>query len=166
MTSGTMQVGTLATILAAGLAGCVNTGAKPIEQGTLIDGFRSYETVEGIKRRLNSNPSTKVHRANNPHPEYSLVSIEVGGFLDQEQRGTVVLSFFNDRLMETRFYPDDLDAYLVALRPKIQIALGKRVEAGPHVEVWCYEEAGGRRYVAWVDRRLSEEHNSLIKQLS
>lgn len=82
------------------------------------------------------------------------------------QAGQLKIHFFNDRLMEVRFFPKDPDRYLQLLRDSqgIDLITKREVPLPPHAHVWADSEYDGQRYVGWADVRLEREFNDWIRR--
>ena len=75
------------------------------------------------------------------------------------------MQFFNDRLMETRFFPNGVDAYLATLaNAGVDLTKQSEVTVPPHTRLWTEMDYKKRRYVGWEDVRLAEEMKLWIKR--
>lgn len=152
--------------------------AETVAFGNLQPGVRLTANLESYARSAavrEQYPELKelsriTRPANALHPARDLLTLEQRGFLHLEIRGRLTLDFFNDRLMEVTFFPDDLPAYAVALaraEPALrrertgrrELLVGARrvisnveqltSEAGRHL--------GNTAFTLWQDRRLRAE---------
>ena len=136
----------------------------------LIDGFESYTTIAYLQaRRLSSLKWTVLEKSNlpkgDPRPPFGIFRICVSEFVHLQEHGQLELTFFNDRLQSTSFYPEDLDAYLTALeKAGISINEGQELTLPPYTEVWCSRDYLGRPYVAWIDKRLLKQEERWISR--
>lgn len=100
-------------------------------------------------------------------PRFDVYTVSQKGFTHLGQVGELVLQFFNDRLMETRFFPDNVDAYLAALaNAAVDLRQQSEAEATvpPYTRLSTAIDYKKRRYVAWEDVRLAEEMKLWIKR--
>ena len=76
------------------------------------------------------------------------------------------MAFFNQRLIQTIFYPADFEVYLknLARDRGIRFSVLKRTlslfssnRLYPHTSVWVGRDHEGRDYVGWEDRKLANE---------
>jgi hypothetical protein len=99
-------------------------------------------------------------------PDYWAYIVLARGYEHLDQPGDLLLSFVGGRLMETRFYPSNQRAYVVALRQAgIAVALEKSVMTALHVRVSMGRDERAD-YVAWLDLRLEEQAWRAIKRHS
>ncbi len=141
------------------------------DRSPLIDGFFSYASQAEVEAQLKrAGLLYSVGKANglapnDPRPTYEVVEIKVQAFTHLNQSGELNLSFFNNRLSDTRFFPVDPEAYLAALRNSGLQVTEQRAVSGS-TAVWTYQAYDGRRYVGWTDSRLDEEHAKWIARYS
>jgi hypothetical protein len=102
-----------------------------------------------------------------PRPPFNILKVMLKDHYQSGVRGDLVLEFFNDRLMEARFYPSDVDIYRSALEGD-GISFSAQLEAriDPRTRVWMGKEQSSRWYVGWVDVALLAEHDSWIRNHS
>jgi hypothetical protein len=140
------------------------------DRSPLMEGFFSYSARAEIEAQLKiaglqySVDEEYRLAANDPRPTYEVVGITVQRFRHLNQSGTLTLSFFNNRLSETRFFPADPEAYLGALR-KAGIQVSEQRTRNGNTELWTHQ-ASDVRYIGWADRRLHEEHSRWIRRYS
>jgi hypothetical protein len=101
-------------------------------------------------------------------PPFRILEISKKAWSHLGMRGELVLTFYNDRLMTTQFYPADLDKYkgLLANRDQITFSEDGDTKIPPQTRVWIGKDASGRRYVGWIDRKLQAEHDNWVKMYS
>lgn len=68
-------------------------------------------------------------------------------------RGDLVLTFFNDELISTQFYPANLDS----VREQVASEQGVDLNSGeariaPATRVWIGKDSEGKRYIGWIDK--------------
>lgn len=146
---------------------CSDSSAKPETPASLIGAFRSFQSIESARDILV--PELRhwfvVEDERRP-PDYWAHIVLVKGYEHLRQSGDLLLSFVGGRLMETRFYPLDQQAYLVALRQTgIDVGLDKPVMTEMHVRVSMGRDERAD-YVAWLDLRLEEQAWRAIKRHS
>lgn len=134
--------------------------------------FRSYAGVDsifsalekaGYEPRLTSN-----HRkVPEEFPPYHLDRINVDEYRHLGQMGSLTMQFFNDRLFEVEFQPDDADSYIGAFRGKYpqlkRTKTGRAEWAGGNLRMASSLELAvsdvgrtlrTRAFVLWQDRRI------------
>jgi hypothetical protein len=93
-------------------------------------------------------------------------SMDVSNFVDCGVTGTLSVSFFNQRLTQTIFYPSDFDLYLKSLKRERKISFGPArrnlslfwsIWLYPHTSVWIGKDYRGKDYVCWEDRKIADE---------
>ena len=143
------------------------------ERTKLIDGLESYQSVDEAQawfaaRSLTWQVVADNHLApDDPRPPLSMYSVTIQEFSHLDCTGELTVTFMNNRLMSTIFYPNDLKTYLERLvtREGIRfVADQKRPDIreatiAPHTRVWSYRDYQERDYVAWADTRLEKEES-------
>ena len=136
----------------------------------MIDPLKSYESVEAIEARLSDYSLDRSHVAKprNPrYPPYRTDTVVVKDFKHLDQPGELTLEFFNDRLYEAEFRPEDPQKYLALLRkkglPLKRESVGKSEFTSGHLRVatnidFATSDVGKslhtQPYVIWQDLRL------------
>src|SRR5438094_4487733 len=100
----------------------------------LIDGLQSYASVEEIKRLF---PEWKVIensglKPGDKRPPINIYSVAVKNYSHLNCRGELRLTFFNNRLMEAWFIPDEFEKYIELLKKQEGISF----QAGPDSHGW------------------------------
>ncbi len=149
-------------------------GADRVTPTDLLLGLTSHVSPEEAQRMLNVRQDnwrviedTK-SSANDKRPPYHLLVVAVSNASSYGQRGEARLSFFNDRLMQIAFYPDDVSRFLRKLKEETGVDLEK---SGVH------KMASGAEAVARKDLKnaysvvvsnpdLRKEHESWIRRYS
>jgi hypothetical protein len=144
---------------------------------TFLAPFRSYAPLAPIRAQLEQAayaPRIVAHHVRVPDgvPPSDLDILTVDGYRHLDQPGTLELQFFNDRLYQAEFQPDDADAYRLAFRahgPQLQREKSGRSEAieGPlriasSLDLSVSEVGRAlhtRPYVLWQDTRLLKQRN-------
>jgi hypothetical protein len=169
----------LALSAAAALFAAYQIGIFPAETFTerlstrapLIPGFESYATHAEVMNKLPPQFRTKIHedsalRAGDTRPPYSIYSVGYPGFSYCDQSGELVLTFFNDRLEQTTFYPSDAKACLAAMATEgLDLINGIRTTRGD-TTIWTEVDVSDRRYITWIDQRLLDQSDRWIWRYS
>lgn len=142
------------------------------ERVMLAELFRSYESEEAVATPLEAAGLTVqrklLERPFDPrHPPRRAMTMTVAGFQHLDTEGTLVLEFFNNRLMEVDFRPDDAARYAPRLRravPELRnIGTGHAEYEAPPLRVWSSVDLarskvgrtlGSEGVVLWQDLRL------------
>lgn len=142
------------------------------ERVMLAELFRSYESEEAVATPLEAAGLTVqrklLERPLDPrHPPRRAMTMTVAGFKHLDTEGTLVLEFFNNRLMEVDFRPDDAARYAPRLRravPELRnIGTGHAEHEAPPLRVWSSVDLarskvgrtlGSEGVVLWQDLRL------------
>lgn len=138
----------------------------------LLDGFRSYETEAATRGPLEA-AGLRVERRvlrrppSERYPPRALVSLMVEGYRHLGVDGQLTLEFFNDRLMEVDFRPEDPDRYARQMRaamPQLKRdGVGHAEWSDGTLRVWSNVELARSRVggslrtdalVLWQDLRL------------
>ncbi len=143
------------------------------ERTALIGDLKSYQTISDVRSSLGPlaekwevlEDSGKGSKSSKP--PFEIFTAVVHGYVHEGFRGDLRLTFFNNRLMSTWFYPDDLAGYRKALNVKIP-ALAEResIKIPPFTVILVATDYRGKRYVAWEDSRLQEQMSMWIKRYS
>ena len=143
----------------------------------LIDVFRSYDSEAAIDAQLGA-AALHFHRSVSARPDSArypprkVVSLVVDGYRHLGTGGTLTLSFFNDRLMEAEFRPDDSAAYAPALHRQLPQLLrgptGYAEYRAPPLRIWASVDLarskvgrslGAEGLVLWQDERLTAQRD-------
>jgi hypothetical protein len=165
---------TLLWVLALALifsASCRHSGEKKFNPSKLAGELRSgqnLETTEKSLRTMSGRLDVLVDRSPLPsdtRPPYRLLVISKKDARVENQTGELVLTFFNDRLMTTQFYPQDMAAARAAVEAAQQISLASnQAHIEPSTRVWVGKDENGRAYIGWIDKTLQAEQDAWIKQ--
>ena len=171
-----MQAARLWRILAVASVGLIVVACRcPVDFSTKKPGarllghlssFSSFEEISG--RVLSEQHFVLVHkttcRRSDPRPCFQ-VTVRKTEFKNLGVEGELWLTFFNDRLYGAMFYPADFDRYLRQLAHS-GLALPRSsepLELSSNTLVWSGLSEQKRPFVAWVDRRLLDEHAKWIR---
>lgn len=137
---------------------------------SLLPGFVSYTTraaaltatgADVVWRVVEDSPGPVDGR-----PPFAIHVVEAIGVSCFGQRGTLQVSFFNDRLYEVSFLADDSGALLAELRSQgLELVDGMEVARGD-VAVAAVTPLRGRRYVRWQDVRLAKQMERWLSKYS
>ncbi len=151
-------------------ASCKKNG-KEFKPSKLAPGLFSGQSLQTVERKLNmmtGNFDVVVDRTPLPsdtRPPYRLLVISKKDQQLAGQAGELVLTFFNDRLMTTQFFPVDLAAGRAAVEASQQISLGSgESHILPSTRVWVGKDEEGRSYIGWIDKTLQAEQDAWVKQ--
>jgi len=141
---------------------------KPSKLAPELFSGQSLQTVERKLNMMAGNFDVVVDRTPLPsdtRPPYRLLVISKKGQQVQGQAGELVLTFFNDRLMTTQFFPADLAAGRAAIEAAQQVSLGSgESHILPSTRVWVGKDEDGRSYIGWIDKTLQAEQDAWVKQ--
>jgi hypothetical protein len=98
-------------------------------------------------------------------PSYDLYEIELPGQEFCGDRGALKLTFFNDRLMSTTFYPANPKECLARL-PYLEIRTGKGEAVEGNTLIAANIDYRDRAYISWSDRRIVEELDKWVMRYS
>jgi len=152
-------------------AGCKSKGEKEFKPSKLAPGLFSGQSLQTAERKLGvmaGNFDVLEDRTPLPsdtRPPYRLLVISKKNQQFSGQPGELTLTFFNDRLMTTQFYPADAAAARAAIEAeqKISLASGEgHIE--PSTRVWVGKDENGRSYIGWIDKSLQAEQDAWVRQ--
>lgn len=143
------------------IAGCGSESFTEVEKerSPLINGFESYATREQVMEELPQGPDVKIVddtslAKNNSQPPYKLYTISIEPFKHLKHRGPLQLTFYKNRLEQSRFYPEQRKSYLEALdQVGLRLGFGQELARGNTV-IWEGTDADQKQYVGWADKRL------------
>ena len=141
-------------------------------RAVLAEAFRSYDSEAAVATALEAAGLTVqrkvLERPFNPsHPPRRIASFTINSYQHLDCEGVLVLEFFNDRLMEADFRPDDPGRYAPRLHravPDLQRDRTGHAEwIAPPLRVWSTVDLakskvgrtlGSEGVVLWQDLRL------------
>jgi hypothetical protein len=164
-------LGALAIILLSA-ASCKRHGdEKKFHPSPLAGGLYSGQSLQTAERKLDmmaGNFDVLVDRTPLPsdtRPPYRLLVISKKNSRIDGQPGELVLTFFNDRLMTSQFYSDDMAAARTAVEAEDKLSLaGGDAHIEPSTRAWVGKDENGRSYIGWIDKSLQAEQDAWIKQ--
>jgi len=144
---------------------------KKFKPSELAQGLFSGQSLQMVERKLDmmaGNFDIVMDRTPLPsdtRPPYRLLVISKKNAHVSGQTGELVLTFFNDRLMTSQFYPADMDSARSAIEGSQKISLdGGETHILPSTRVWVGKDETGRQYVGWIDKTIQAEQDAWIKQ--
>jgi len=149
------------------------TGIEAI-RADLMDGFQSYQNPGEVRDILDArglhyrSEETKTSSASDRRPPFNIISITVENYSHLGDPGTLVLEFFNSRLMTARYYPSNVGKYVGELERVKGVSLAQHSEAslGKFARVWLFRDHEQKQYVGWEDKRLAKEMELWIRKYS
>ena len=157
-------------VLAACFSGCASTDTTP-----LADGFRSYSSEANVLAQLHMSGlyfgwSEHLEEASTgaARPPHSVVYLS-GPFQLDGIGGTLTLTFYNDRLMETRFATSRATDFIAVLRLKganAPDANGQKIVSVGRTELRVDSTSNGQSVFTWSDPILEYERNDWVKHFN
>jgi hypothetical protein len=139
------------------------------ERSNLVLGLVSYMSLGEVKAalRLDSREIFVVEDSNSPKqvgvPPFNILKIKISNTEIRSFKGSILLTFFNDRLMSVRFYPVEVEDFIQSVDG---LSKSEEVEIKPFTRVWFYTDHQGADYIGWVDTRLQQQFDAWIKSYS
>ena len=131
-------------------------------RAALIAGFESYASREEVMAKLPREMEVKIvsetsRAKSTSQPPYKLYTISVSPFEHLQHRGRLQLTFFNNRLEQSEFYPEDLESYRRALEQGgFRLGLSRELIRG-NTLIWEGTDPDHNEYVGWGDKRLRDQ---------
>ncbi len=131
-------------------------------RAALITGFESYVSREQVMAKLPRQTEVKVvnetsRAKNDSQPPYKLSTISVSPFEHLKHRGRLQLTFYNDRLEQCEFYPENIESYGRALEQSgFHLGFSRELVRG-NTLIWAGTDADHKEYVGWADKRLRDQ---------
>ena len=137
----------------------------------LMDGFESYQSVEQMEKYLKARSLKYSKKFLDPsggsRPPFRMDTITVYDFRHLGIKGELLLQFFNNRLMETLFFPSDTSNYIMQLEADgIRLPHNREVKFDKYTLICASRNSDGREYVTWQDKRLTNEIDIWVKRYS
>jgi hypothetical protein len=139
---------------------------KPSLLGAGLYSGQSLQTVERKLDLMTSNFDILEDRTPLPsdtRPPYRLLVISRKNLRMEGQTGELVLTFFNDRLMTSQFYPADIAAAQASVQAVQQLS-GSEGHIAPSTRVWVGKDENGHSYIGWIDKTLQADQDAWVKQ--
>jgi len=144
------------------------------ERTKLIAGIESYQSAEEFKSSLAHSALQQdvvdEGESSSPagRPPFKFRTLAIKKFSHLGVQGDLFVTFFNNRLMETQFYPSDAGSYITAVEKKEGLHFGehKEIALPPHTLIRVAVDGKGKTYINWMDNRLYEEVDLWIMKYS
>jgi hypothetical protein len=137
----------------------------------LFPGYESYASREEVKPKLPRHAETKVIEETSlardaRNPPYRIFVLRVSPCIHLDHAGALLITFYNDRLLQTAFYPERLDEYVASLkRNGTEVRFGQELVRG-HTTIWIGTDFDNKQYVGWADKRLREQQRRWLARYS
>lgn len=150
---------------------CKRKGEKDFKPSKLAGELFSGQSLQTAERKLDMMAGNfdiiedRTPLPSDTRPPYRLLVISKKNARIEGQSGELVLTFFNDRLMTSQFYPTDLAAARSAVEAGQKLSLGGGdSHIQPSTRVWVGKDQDGRGYIGWIDKTLQGEQDAWVKQ--
>lgn len=155
------------------LSNCGSESFTEVERtrSLLLPGFVSYSSRKEIASKLPPQSEIKVIEEtslakDNSIPPYRIHTVSVSPYTHLDQRGKLLITLYNDRLLQTAFYPENIDEYVAALKKSgTAVAFGQELVSG-HTTIWIGIDFDNNHYVGWADKRLREQQRRWLARYS
>ena len=157
------------------LAGCkdnVSFVKVESERTKLICGIESYQSIDDFKLFLSKSKiqweESKGQSSIKGRPPFDMYTIIVKNYSHLDSMGELNIGFFNNRLIGTTFYPNQMEAYLHALEKYEGIKFDHRsqINIPAYTCIVIATDYKGQKYIRWSDTRLDKEVELWIKKYS
>lgn len=107
-------------------------------------------------------------KENDPRPKFHIVSWEIEKFEHLGFQGSLIVIFFNDQLVSTRFYPDLTTDYVGALNKSVNgsLVLNGSISLPPKTELRYNKDIEEKQFLEWSDKELQLQMDEWIKHFS
>lgn len=128
----------------------------------LMEDFESYASIQEVTAKLPKDLAVKVVAdtslaKNSSQPPYKIHSISVAPYEHLNHLGTLQLTFYNDRLMQSAFYPEKFKSYVSTVEQTgLVLQFGAETVRGNTV-IWQGKDDDQYRFVGWADKRLRQQ---------
>ncbi|MEW8026167.1 MAG: hypothetical protein AB2806_00300 [Candidatus Thiodiazotropha sp.] len=97
-------------------------------------------------------------------PPFDVYTIRIDNYKDDFEKAKLELTFFNDRLMEIRYFPSRVEEYVRSIEG---LSDGHEVLKAPFTRIWLEKnnQINGV-YVGWIDTRLEKQFRAWIRDYS
>lgn len=144
------------------------------DRTTLIGGIESYWSIEDLEKHLRkASLSWELKRGSRPgpgdkRPPFIVDTVTIKNYSHLGFSGELVVEFFNNRLVGTKFWPQEIDKYIkhLASTEKLDIVGNQEVMLSKYTRIWIAVDYLGEKYVGWEDVRLNKEMETWIKRYS
>lgn len=147
---------------------------KITDSTPLVDPFKSLmnpSESENILKAANQaftvveNSSLK---NDNKRPKFNILSWKVESYEHLGTKGSLILTFFNEQLMSTRFYPADSMLYSKTLSEKygFDLKTGATNEVPPKTRLQYNIDLNDKYFIEWQDEELQDQVDEWVKNYS
>lgn len=129
-------------------------------------GLYSYMSLDEVKKKLSIESNEiviidkNVSAKRDSIPPFNILTVKIPDNEIEGFKGSVLIKFFNGRLMEVRFFPVRIDEFV---RNISGLTHSNEIEIRPFTRVWFAKDY---HYVGWVDTRIQEQFYTWIKNYS
>jgi hypothetical protein len=148
---------------------CHRSSEKKFQPSPLAGKLYSGQSLQTVERKLDMMAGSfdiledRTPLPSDTRPPYRLLVISRKNARIEGQTGELVLTFFNDRLMTSQFYPADIAAAQAAVQTAQQLS-GSDGHIAPSTRVWVGKDETGRNYIGWIDKSLQADQDAWVKQ--
>jgi hypothetical protein len=155
------------------VAACGSESFTEVEsvRSPLFPGYDSYASVEEVTPKLPLQAEKKVVEETSlakdaSKPSYRIYTLRIAPYTHLDQSGALFITFYNNRLLQTAFYPEKLDEYVAALKKSgTGVRFGQELVRG-HTTIWIGTDFDNKHYVGWADKRLREQQRRWLARYS
>jgi hypothetical protein len=155
----TYRTAILAVVLLLSVSGCRKK--ETFEPSRLFDETYSGQSLQAVERKLHLRAGDwtviedQRSLSGGSEPPSRLYIISKSGYQGYGSEGELVLTFFNDELVGTRFFPKDLNTACAGVERQQNIGLcsGGDARIEPFTRVWVGKNDSGQRYLGWIDKQ-------------
>ena len=154
-----LRLVTYAALILLMVSGCRKKETFPPSR--LFGETYSGQSLQAVERKLNLRAGDwnvvedQRSLSGQSEPPSRLYIISKPNFRGYGSEGELILTFFNDELVGTRFYPASLDTACAGVEAQQSIGLcsGGDARIEPFTRVWVGKDNAGRRYLGWIDKQ-------------
>ena len=166
-----LRVVVLGLLVLMGSCGSEDFTKVESERSSLIGGFQSYASREEVAKQFPADVEVKVIRdtslaKDDSQPPYRVYVITLSPYKSMNTNGTLRLTFYNNRLEQTAFYPADYNGYVEALgKQGVSLSFGREVVRG-HTLIWEGQDEDNKPFIGWADKRLREQQRRWLAKFN
>ena len=99
-------------------------------------------------------------------PQFRILTLSAKGLSKFGVTGDFVATFYNERLMITRLYTNDLNTVRSSLAREAKVSFSPEgdMRIPPSTRVWIGKDSEGRSYVGWIDLALERQQDEWIEK--
>jgi len=162
----------IASALMAATNSCKKDDFKPSK---LVGPLYSGQSLETVERKLDLKPGDwevledRKPLSSDKRPMFRIFTFAKKDFPLLDTPGqSLVMTFYNDRLMTVQFYPYNLDAFKGALQSRDNVALSPDGDSSiaPSTRIWVGKDPNKKMYVGFMDKALMAEHDDWMRKYS